>query len=87
MRAASLAVAPPSNVRGGVSVTRKIRRTEERISFRDLARFAYGKNAVGIIATLAPADERTVKRWFARRARAPDRAVVLVFGEIMRRYG
>jgi hypothetical protein len=82
-----MAAPRPSNLRGDKSVTQKIRRADDRISFRDLARFAFGKQAVAIVAGLTRKNERTVKRWFARRSKAPDRAVVLVFGEIMRRYG
>ncbi len=79
---------PPSNFRRGVSAPQKIPDPKERrISLRDFARFVYGKHAVTILARLTNSDESTVKRWFARRTRAPDRAFTLVLGEFIRRYG
>lgn len=78
---------PRSTFRGDKRVTQNIRARDDRISFRDLARFALGKQAVAIIALRTDNDERTVKRWFARKSKAPDRAFVFVLGEIIRRYG
>lgn len=77
----------PSNFRGGRNATQNIRSRDGRISFRDLARFVYGKQSAAIIAEQLDNDIRTVKRWYARGARAPDRAVMLLLGEITRRYG
>lgn len=80
----------PSTFAGDKNATQKYSGAHERISFRDLARFAFGKQYIAILASLTDADERTVKRWSAprgRRTRAPDRAVMLALGEITRRYG
>lgn len=79
--------AAASNARGDKFATQKIRRGEERISFRDLARFVLGKKATAIVAQRTGKHERTVKRWFARGARVPDHAVTFVIGELIRRYG
>lgn len=76
-----------SNFRGGKFATQKIGLPDEGISFRDLARFAFKRKTSAILAALLGTDERTAKRWLSPNgSRAPDRAVTLVLGEIMRRY-
>lgn len=81
----SLSVAA-SNFRRGKNATQKIRGDEERIHFRDLARLAFKRKTSAILASLLETDVRTAKRWLSRESRAPDHAVTLVLGEIMRRY-
>lgn len=77
--------ASASNFRGDKSVTQKIRSDDRRISFRELARFAYGKHAEIVLATATGSDERTVKRWFARNSRPPSAALQAVLGHIINR--
>jgi len=74
-----------SNFRGDKSVTKKIRLPRERrISFKDLAKFAVPHKTEHVIAGATGDDPRTVKRWFAKRSRAPANALQFVLGEIIR---
>lgn len=74
-----------SNFRGDTSVTRKIRADDERISFRDFARFALPRKTSVALAHKTGSDERTVKRWLAGRSKPSERAVRVLLGEIIRK--
>jgi hypothetical protein len=76
-----------SNFRAGKSAIKEILSPAERISFRDLARLARKRKTDFWLSERTGADTRTVLRWMSRETRAPDHALGVVLGEIMRRYG
>ena len=74
-----------SNPRGVILVTQNIRGDAERISFRELARFACRKKTAAFLAERTGRDERTAKRWLSKNGRAPDYAIGAVLADIAAR--
>lgn len=58
----------------------------ERISFGDLARFAFPRKTAACLAHIAKCDVRTCERWLSGRNEPPAEAFSAVMFEIMRRY-
>ena len=75
----------PSNARGVILVTQNIRGDGERISFRELARFARKNKTVAFLAERTGRDQRTAKRWLSKGGRAPDYAIGAVLADILGR--
>lgn len=69
-----------------VSTARVTRINGERISFRDLARFAWPTKTEFILAELTGYDPRTCLRWLGEHTEPPADALGVVLGEIMRRF-
>ncbi len=57
-----------------------------RISFGDLARFAFPTKTSACLAHIAKCDVRTCERWLSGRNEPPAEAFSAVMFEIMRRY-
>ncbi|MBN9007280.1 MAG: hypothetical protein J0H40_17925 [Rhizobiales bacterium] len=74
-----------SNFRGDKSVTKKMRIGADRISFRDLARFAARRKTEQFLADRTGVDERTAKRWLSGKSRATGTAVSVVVADILSR--
>jgi hypothetical protein len=74
-----------SNFRGSKNATKKIRGPNERISFRDLARFACGRKTEHFLAERTGKHPSTAKRWLSRKSRAPAAAVYAVMADIFAR--
>jgi hypothetical protein len=75
----------PSNLRGRKNAPRKIPAPKERISFRDLVRFASPRKPVAFLVERTGADESTAKRWMRGTSRAPASAAYRVLGDIIDR--
>lgn len=58
----------------------------QRISFRDLARFAWPNKTELFLADCTGYDPRTCRRWLADDTEPPADALGVILGEIMRRY-
>lgn len=57
-----------------------------RISFGDLARFAWPSKAESNLSHLTGYDARTCRRWLAGDTEPPAEAAFIVLTEIMKRY-
>jgi hypothetical protein len=77
--------ASASNLRGRKNAPRKIPSPKERISFRDLVRFAAPQKPVAFLVERTGADESTAKRWMRGTSRAPATAAYRVLGDIIDR--
>lgn len=75
----------PSNFRGGKSVTKKIQPPKDRISFRDLAKFAARRKTERFLSDRTGCDERTAKRWLSGASRAPGNAISAVLADVLGR--
>lgn len=82
----------PGQIDGHVS-TRKDRNVRKvvqiasaRISFGDLARFAWPSKAEANLSHLTGYDGRTCRRWLAGDTEPPAEALGVVFAEIMKRF-
>lgn len=58
----------------------------QRISFRDLAKFAWPQKTESFLAHVAQVDVRTARRWLADDTGPPADALGAVIAEIMRRF-
>ncbi len=74
-----------SNFVGGKSVTKKIGLRRDRISFRDLARFAARRKTEQFLSDRTGCDQRTAKRWLSGASRTPGNAVSAVLADILDR--
>ncbi len=57
-----------------------------RISFGDLARFAWPSKAEANLSMLTGYDARTTRRWLAGDTEPPAEALGVILSEIMRRF-
>lgn len=57
-----------------------------RISFGDLARFAWPSKAEANLSSLTGYDARTCRRWLAGDTEPPAEALGVILAEIMRRF-
>ena len=67
----------------GASVTRI---NGQRISFRDLAKFAWPQKTDQFLSHLTGYDARTCRRWMANQTEPPAEALGAILQEIMRRF-
>lgn len=74
-----------SNSEGRKNAPRKIQTPQERISFRDLARFAWPNKPVAALVERTGADESTAKRWLRGTSRAPASAAYRALADIFDR--
>lgn len=58
----------------------------QRISFGDLARFAWPRKTDVFLSDLTGCDARTCRRWLAGHNEPPAEALGVILGEIMRRF-
>ena len=58
----------------------------QRISFGDLARFAWPKKTEAQLAFFLKVDPRTARRWLAHSTEPPADALGVVLAEIMKRF-
>lgn len=70
----------------GKSVRNVARINGARISFGDLARFAWPTKTESHLAFITRADPRTCRRWLAGDSEPPAEALGVVLAEIMRRF-
>lgn len=75
-----------SNRRGLIYEPKNIRPVDDRISFRDLAKFAVPRKTVDFLVARARCDRSTAKRWLSGKSPASGRAVSVVFADILSRY-
>jgi hypothetical protein len=64
---------------------RKFACPQDRISFRDLVRFAAPHKPVAFLVERTGADESTAKRWMSGKSRPPASAAYRVLGTIIDR--
>jgi len=76
---------PASTFRGRRFAPKNIGGPKERISFRDLARFACPRKTKDFLVAKLGCDDATAKRWLAGKSRAPDRAAYAVLADILSR--
>jgi hypothetical protein len=67
-------------------VRRVIPIASARISFGDLARFAWPRKAEAALSSLTRYDARTCRRWLAGDTEPPAEALGVVLAEIMKRF-
>jgi hypothetical protein len=77
----------PSNFEGRKFAPKKIALPKDRISFRDLAKFAYRRKTIEFLCERTACDASTAKRWLSGESRVPDRAVYAVCADIFGRLG
>lgn len=87
MDESSGAIGLSSNFRGRKFAPKKIGTRAERISFRDLAKFAYRRKTIEFLCERTACDASTAKRWLSGESRVPDRAVYAVCADIFGRLG
>lgn len=58
----------------------------QRITFRDLAMFAWPRKTDVFLSDLTGYDARTCRRWLANATEPPAEALGVILGEIMRRF-
>lgn len=75
----------PSNFRGRKSAPTKIQRPSERISFRDLAKFAARRKTEEYLVERTGCNGSTAKRWLSGASRAPASALGAVIADIFSR--
>lgn len=68
------------------SVRKVIPIASARISFGDLARFAWPSKAEANLSHLTGYDARTCRRWLAGHTEPPAEALGVILAEIMRRF-
>lgn len=66
---------------------KKISKPTERISFRDLAKFAVPRKTEQFLVERTGCDTSTAKRWLSGTSRAPASAVFVVCAAIFARAG
>lgn len=64
---------------------KKIRPVDDRISFRDLAKFAARRKTIAFLCERTGCDASTAKRWLNGASRVPDRAVYALCANIFSR--
>ena len=75
----------PSNLQGRKFAPKKIRLVDERIFFRDLAKFASRRKTIEFLVDKTKCDTSTAKRWLAGTSRAPAGAVYAICADIFSR--
>jgi hypothetical protein len=74
-----------SNFRRRKFAPKKIWSVDERISFRDLAKFAARRKTIEFLCERTGCDASTAKRWLNGASRVPDRAVYALCADIFSR--
>lgn len=78
-------IAAASNFEGRKFAPKKIRVAKDRISFRDLAKFAARRKTIEFLCERTGCDASTAKRWLNGASRVPDRAVYALCADIFSR--
>ena len=78
---------PPSNRHRRKYAPKKIGAVDGRISFRDIAKFAWPRKTQQQLTLRTGCDPSTAKRWLAGDVRPPGDAVNAVWADIFARYG
>lgn len=64
---------------------KKIRPVDDRISFRDLAKFARRRKTEQFLVDRTGCDASTAKRWLSGKSRAPADAAFKILADILAR--
>lgn len=80
-------IAAASTFEGRKFAPKKISTPKERISFRDLAKFASKRKTIEFLCERTGCDASTAKRWLNGASRVPDRAVYALCADIFSRLG
>lgn len=75
----------PSSFHRGKFAPKNIQYPKQRISFRDLARFASPRKTEQFLSSRTGKDESSAKRWLSGKSRAPASAVYAVLADIFAR--
>lgn len=83
----SIGTEPKTQANQANLADRTVRRINgERISFRDLAMFAWPRKTEQNLSFLTGYDARTCRRWLTHRTEPPAEALGVVLAEIMKLY-
>lgn len=75
-----------SNSARPISWPKDLRPQEQRISFRDLAKFAFPFKTIEALGDLTGASRSAIKYWLSGDHEPPAYALGVILSEIMRRY-